>query len=224
MKGKRFAVISLIIFSLVFLGNVQIANWLNSSAYAESSVEKKGIKKKEKIRTVKWLDIGVRFDKNRQKSNAMCCSQERKIILPMIKQQYPDTDMYVIGEKNIYMTTFDLNGDGFKEILALIESWDCGSAGCPLKVYLSEGSGKYKDIQKDEDVKGWAIGVTKSKDKKHPFYDIVLGDPRPGWIYNPDDLEYKYCNLNTLAYDIATKEYINRGREKYLCPATPFDF
>ncbi len=220
--------IIIVIFCLALIGNSLTGNWFEFFAYAQPSTEKRETEKagKEKIRSVKWLDIGVRFDKNHNKFNTMCCPQERNAILPIIKKEYPDyKDIYgithILKEEDIYMTTFDLNKDDIKDIVAIIDTWDCGSAGCPVRVYIVEKDGKYKDVFRDEDAKGWAIGVIISRDKHSHYYDIVLGSRIS---FGPVDVEGKYCNFFTYRYSESKKRYVYDGIQTYPCPKEPFDF
>lgn len=207
------------VFLLLFLCSVSFSN--------AEQIENKASEDK-KIRSVEWLDIGVRFDKSHKKFNTMCCPRERKTILPMIQQEYPDfTDIqgysHKLKEEDIYMTTLDLNGDGIKDILAIVSTWDCGSAGCPVKVYIGEKNGEYRDVLRegDENEKGWAIGI--SKDRRGRYHDIVIGKNKP---------EYwgiKYCDFPTYVYSESKRRYVGEGYasgkwSKYLCPKKQFAF
>ena len=136
---------------------------------------------------------------------------ESETIRAILREDIQDAiELTAFGLIDIWYYEYDLNGDGHSDfIIYTVSPLHCGSGGCSLGVYISDGAGGHfvagaltvRLLSPEQAVFRPEVSVSISENKTSGFHDIVFAWPdHPGGVmwYNKVAERYVHSLLGEL--------------------------
>jgi hypothetical protein len=105
---------------------------------------------------------------------------DRKLVMKLTKSDPADVN----PETDLKIAKIDLNEDGRPDYVVVIEGgMNCGSAGCPTSVYLSNGD-QYRNVLPDLYAQGIALGTGSTQRVRDLSLELHGQSGWSRWVWN----------------------------------------